>query len=392
MENNYLLNIEQAILSSIIYDNKIIELLISKGLVYDDFTSLAHQEIFKIMTILSKKYVDINEINIANENANLENSLIQILSTNPITNPISYIEIIKDNKLKINTLKIAKQITNDNQEISGKELYSKLLQSINNIQIDNMFKIKSLDDVEDKKIEVCCQNYLPLVKRTANTIVAKGDTGKTFVLLTVALHYQLEQIKRQTYKKCLCWFTEDDTSIIKERRNLLIDTHFTKSDAELLRDPKYKDLLEITEELPFHFINKTFNKFEIDEKFYMLQHITRDKELIILDPLASFIGINENDNSSNKAFMDLISHWAKKDDKYIALIHHTPNDKLKGRGGEAIRDSSKVQYFLQKIKDEKGVLVERAKESLDVIVDKDNYNIFNDKPKKFRIKVFPNEN
>lgn len=185
MENNYLLNIEQAILSSIIYDNKIIELLISKGLVYDDFTSLAHQEIFKIMTILSKKYVDINEINIANENANLENSLIQILSTNPITNPISYIEIIKDNKLKINTLKIAKQITNDNQEISGKELYSKLLQSINNIQIDNMFKIKSLDDVEDKKIEVCCQNYLPLVKRTANTIVAKGDTGKTFVLLTV---------------------------------------------------------------------------------------------------------------------------------------------------------------------------------------------------------------
>ena len=124
----------------------------------------------------------------------------------------------------------------------------------------------------------------------------------------------------------------------------------------------------------------------------MLQHITRDKELIILDPLASFIGINENDNSSNKAFMDLISHWAKKDDKYIALIHHTPNDKLKGRGGEAIRDSSKVQYFLQKVKDEKGVLVDRAKGSLDVIVDKDNYNIFKDKPKKFRLKVFPNEN
>ena len=132
--------------------------------------------------------------------------------------------------------------------------------------------------------------------------------------------------------------------------------------------------------------------FEIDERFYMLQHITRDKELIILDPLASFIGINENDNSSNKAFMDLISKKKKKDDKYIALIHHTPNDKLKGRGGEAIRDSSKVQYFLQKVKDEKGVLVDRAKGSLDVIVDKDNYNIFKDKPKKFRLKVFPNEN
>lgn len=389
MVNNYIFNIEQAILTSIIFDNKLIDLLISKGLVYDDFTSLAHQEIYKIMVNLSKKYIDINETTIANENSKLENTLLQILAANPITNPLSYVDIIKDNKLKHNTIKIAKQIVNDNEEISGKELYSKLLQSINNIQIDNMFKIKSLDDVEDKKVEVCCRNYLPLVKRTANTIVAKGDTGKTFVLLNVALHFVLEQIKKETFKKCLCWFTEDDISIIKERRNLLINTYFTKEDAKLLRDPKYKDLLEITEELPFHFINKTFNKFEIDEKFYMLQHLTKDKELIILDPLASFIGINENDNSSNKAFMDLISYWAKKDDKYIALIHHTPNDKLKSRGGEAIRDSSKIQYFLQKIKDEKGAIIDKAKDSLDVIVDKDNYDIFKDSPKKFRIKVFP---
>lgn len=389
MVNNYIFNIEQAILTSIIFDNKLIDLLISKGLVYDDFTSLAHQEIYKIMVNLSKKYIDINETTIANENSKLENTLLQILAANPITNPLSYVDIIKDNKLKHNTIKIAKQIVNDNEEISGKELYSKLLQSINNIQIDNMFKIKSLDDVEDKKVEVCCRNYLPLVKRTANTIVAKGDTGKTFVLLNVALHFVLEQIKKETFKKCLCWFTEDDISIIKERRNLLINTYFTKEDAKLLRDPKYKDLLEITEELPFHFINKTFNKFEIDEKFYMLQHLTKDKELIILDPLASFIGINENDNSSNKAFMDLISYWAKKDDKYIALIHHTPNDKLKSRGGEAIRDSSKIQYFLQKIKDEKGAIIDKAKESLEVIVDKDNYDIFKDSPKKFRIKVFP---
>lgn len=391
MVNNYIFNIEQAILTSIIFDNKLIDLLISKGLVYDDFTSLAHQEIYKIMVNLSKKYIDINETTIANENSKLENTLLQILAANPITNPLSYVDIIKDNKLKHNTIKIAKQIVNDNEEISGKELYSKLLQSINNIQIDNMFKIKSLDDVEDKKVEVCCRNYLPLVKRTANTIVAKGDTGKTFVLLNVALHFVLEQIKKETFKKCLCWFTEDDISIIKERRNLLINTYFTKEDAKLLRDPKYKDLLEITEELPFHFINKTFNKFEIDEKFYMLQHLTKDKELIILDPLASFIGINENDNSSNKAFMDLISYWAKKDDKYIALIHHTPNDKLKSRGGEAIRDSSKIQYFLQKIKDEKGAIIDKAKESLEVIVDKDNYDIFKDSPKKFRIKVFPND-
>lgn len=391
MVNNYIFNIEQAILTSIIFDNKLIDLLISKGLVYDDFTSLAHQEIYKIMVNLSKKYIDINETTIANENSKLENTLLQILAANPITNPLSYVDIIKDNKLKHNTIKIAKQIINDNEDISGKELYSKLLQSINNIQIDNMFKIKSLDDVEDKKVEVCCRNYLPLVKRTANTIVAKGDTGKTFVLLNVALHFVLEQIKKETFKKCLCWFTEDDISIIKERRNLLINTYFTKEDAKLLRDPKYKDLLEITEELPFHFINKTFNKFEIDEKFYMLQHLTKDKELIILDPLASFIGINENDNSSNKAFMDLISYWAKKDDKYIALIHHTPNDKLKSRGGEAIRDSSKIQYFLQKIKDEKGAIIDKAKDSLDVIVDKDNYDIFKDSPKKFRIKVFPND-
>lgn len=387
-ETTYIHNIEQSILSSIIYDNKLFSFLLENGLDADDFSHVGHKEIFKTMSELSKRYLDINEINIAKENKKFEDLLIQVLVTNAISNPVSYIEILKDYRLKNKTISIAKQIINQN-ELSGKELYSKLLEETNNIDVNSMFNIKAIDDIEDKEIEVCCLDGLPLVKRTANTIVAKGDTGKTYLLLLNALRYQLEQIKNKTFKKCFCWFTEDDATIIKKRKDLLITEHFSIDDAALLRNPLYKDLLEISDELPFHFINKNYNKFEISEKFYMLQHILKSRELIILDPLASFIGVNENDNSSDKAFMDLISFWAKKDDKYIALIHHTPGDKLKGRGGKAIRDSSKIQYFVTKPKDKEGKIIETSNE-LEITVDKDNYKIFNNKPKKFRLKVFPN--
>jgi hypothetical protein len=387
MDNTYIHNIEQCILSSIIYDNKLLLFLIENGLESDDFHNIGHQSIFKSMCDLSKKYVDINELNLANENKDFEGFLLQILTTNPVSNPVAYLELLKDNRLKNNTILIAKKIINKSDS-TGKELYAMLLESINNIQIDTMFRIKAIDDVEEKEIEVCCRNYLPLVKRTANTIVAKGDTGKSYLLLLDALHYQLEQIKNKTFKKCFCWFTEDDPAIIKERKNKLISEKFSIDDAALLKDPKYKDLLELSDELPFHFINKNYNKFEISEKFYMLQHILKSRELIILDPLASFIGVNENDNSTDKAFMDLIAFWAKKDDKYIALIHHTPGDKLKGRGGEAIRDSSKIQYFLTKPKDKEGKIIEKSKE-LEIIVDKDNYKIFKNLPRKFKLDVFP---
>lgn len=389
MDINYIYGIEQSILSSIIYDNSLLEYLIQNGLSSEDFTNKAHKDIFNSMCNLSKKYLDISELTLSNENKEFENFLIQILATNAISNPVAYIAILKDFKLRNNTVSIAKQIIND-ENSSGLELYTKLLEHSSNTKLDTMFKITPLDDVEEKEVEVCCKKCLPLVKRTANTIVAKGDTGKTFLLLLNALHYQLEQIINKTFKKCFCWFTEDDLTIIKKRKEILINEHFSIDEAALLRDPRYKDLLEISDELPFHFINKNYNKFEVSEKFYMLQHVLKSRELIILDPLASFIGTNENDNSSDKAFMDLISHWAKKDDKYIALIHHTPSDKLKSRGGEAIRDSSKIQYFVTKPKDKDNKVIENSKE-LEITVDKDNYKIFQGRTKKFKLEVFPNK-
>ena len=57
--------------------------------------------------------------------------------------------------------------------------------------------------------------------------------------------------------------------------------------------------------------------------------------------------------------MDLISYWAKKMINILLLIHHTPNDKLKSRGGEAIRDSSKNSILLQKIKKKKVLLIKQ---------------------------------
>ena len=80
------------------------------------------------------------------------------------------------------------------------------------------------------------------------------------------------------------------------------------------------------------------------------------------------------------------SHWP------LLSYINKPVSSLKQRLESHEYSDIEPFLFYDPVKDEKGVLVDRAKGSLDVIVDKDNYNIFKDKPKKFRLKVFPNEN
>ncbi len=395
--DNFVLNIERTLLSTILYDNKNLEIFVKYGLKASDFNFLVHKEIYKAMFSLSKKLLEINLINLHSINQNFEQHLVQIELANPVTNPIHYIETLKDYKLKQEIITNSKKLIalEKDDEVSGKRAFSLLLENINQINLENqkLFKIYPLDDAIADKPKILCSNIVPIVKKTVNLFTAKGGTGKTFLLLTIALHYQLNEIKNKTFNKCFCWFTEDDSSIIKNRKAEIIKDNFSQNDAKLLLDPQYKDLLQISNELPFHFLFKNNkNKFEVEEQFYILKYALKDFELLIFDPLASFLGINENDNSLAKSFMNLMVHWAREEDKAIALIHHTPYKEEKARGSESIRDTSKIHYFIRKIYDKEGKILPNTKDSLEIIIDKDNYNILKNFNKKFRVKVFPKDN
>lgn len=102
MDNIYALNIERAVLSSILFDQEIIEDILGV-LKPSDFYLPAHQKVFDVMMRLSAQDLPIDEEFIRKRVDNKEVSdsvLIEILSANPISNTMAYVKEIKDGAVK----------------------------------------------------------------------------------------------------------------------------------------------------------------------------------------------------------------------------------------------------------------------------------------------------
>ncbi len=102
MDNIYSLNIERAVLSSILFDQDIIEDILGV-LKPSDFYLPAHQKVFEVMEQLNHADMPIDEDFIRKRVDNKEVSdsvLIEILSANPISNTMAYVAEIKDGAVK----------------------------------------------------------------------------------------------------------------------------------------------------------------------------------------------------------------------------------------------------------------------------------------------------
>ena len=97
-EQLYNLNIERAIINSIIFESSQFD-DISETLKFNDFYLPAHQEIFRAMEQLHKKELPLDEEFIKKElhgGKFDENAMLEILSVNPISNTGAYVKEIKD--------------------------------------------------------------------------------------------------------------------------------------------------------------------------------------------------------------------------------------------------------------------------------------------------------
>lgn len=399
--DNLIYNIEKTILSTIIYNNSQLNTLIDKNFYPDEFTYAPHQIICKIMFDLYSENKEINEQSIHTKNKNIEKDLIEILAANPVTDISQNLNTLIDNRISFKYDLFAKQILNT-KELEKKEklAFEFFEQSDKNLSTYNEIEIVPLGKVSIEKIELTCDDYLPIIKKTCTLIIARGDTGKTFLILKNALHYKLSQIKSGTLKKCFCWFTEDDnSSVIKNREILIIKTFFSEEDQKLLLDPKYDDLICVASNPPFAFMHLENYRPIINNSFYALKRKLKEFELVIFDPLTTFYGGDENDNYYARQFMNIITNWASEANNSVVLLHNTPNNAKKARGAEAIRDAAKVSYIVDKIRDKDGNVVPNAK-TLEIYIDKDNYNLkdtianlkhieYKKEKKTFRLEVFP---
>lgn len=141
MDNIYSLNIERAVLSSILFDHEIIEDILGV-LKPSDFYLPAHQKIFAVMEQLNHEDMPIDETFIRKRVDSKEVSdsvLLEILSANPIANTMSYVKEIKDGAVKRELSSLAMEIKKLTIEdnITAQEAVDKVQNKLYSITMDS---------------------------------------------------------------------------------------------------------------------------------------------------------------------------------------------------------------------------------------------------------------
>jgi len=347
----YNLDIERAILNSILNDNTKFE-IINSILSKEDFYLPFHQNIYQVISELLKEKDFIDEY-ILKEELNKrkkydEELFFEIISTTPIELVDEYAKIIKELALKRRLELLLKKNSINIAERDTFELIEALKKELENLEKNNTdtFKLKTFNKVENKDIEFILKDYLPISKKAVTLLSAKGGAGKSWLVLQLALKFI-----NQTNKKVFAWLSEDPDFATKKRaEKILNEILINHNDTRYfdINHPIYENFQYLgSETRPFHFIEYEYKNKKINSLFYKLKHTLKDFDFIILDPLIAFFGGDENNNSQAREFMNLLTEWADKEDKAILLVHHNNKSTTGGiRGASAFVDAVRLQYQL----------------------------------------------
>ncbi len=213
MDNIYSLNIERAVLSSILFDHDIIEDILGV-LKPNDFYLPAHQKVFAVMEALNHADMPIDEDFIRKRVDSKEVSdsiLIEILSANPISNTMAYVAEIKDGAVKRELTSLATTIKKMTLEddVTALEAVDKVQNVLYNITSDSSSsELKDMPTIIEatrehiRKMQERGVSYLTgqttgfyaLDKKTTGfnpgdlvIIAARPAMGKTAIVLNTAL-------------------------------------------------------------------------------------------------------------------------------------------------------------------------------------------------------------
>lgn len=213
MDSVYSINIERAVLSSILFNPEELEDVLGV-LKPKDFYLPAHKKIFEVMVKLHNDDMPIDEEFIRKriDSKEVDDSiLLEILSANPITNTIAYVREIKDSSVKRELASLATTIkkvaiedevsANEALDTIQGELYKISTDSatseLKNMQIvtgDTLNYIKRMKELGNKHLIGETTGFEALDKRTTGfnagdlvIIAARPAMGKTALVLNMAL-------------------------------------------------------------------------------------------------------------------------------------------------------------------------------------------------------------
>jgi len=348
----YNVDIERAILNSIIFNNTKLE-EIESILKAKDFYLPFHQNLFETMEELYKNDIPIDEVFLKDELIKRkkfdENLFFEILATTPLEDIRFYSKKIKELSLKRNLQLLFKKAAIEIKNKNILELIEKTKKELENLEKDNSdtFKLADFSVVENKDIEFILKDFLPIPKKAVTLLSAKGGAGKSWLVLQLALRF----LNESPNKKVFAWLSEDPLFATKKRAEKILNEILINDNRIKFYDinnPTYKNFKYLgSETRPFHLIEYDYKNKKINPLFYKLKHTLRDFDFVIIDPLIAFFGGDENNNSQAREFMNLLTEWADRENKAILVVHHN-NKSVSGgiRGASAFVDAVRLQYQL----------------------------------------------
>ena len=177
MDSIYSINIERAVLSSVLFNPEEIEDILGL-LKAKDFYLPAHQKIFDVMEKLHHNDMPIDEEFIRRklDSKDVDDSiLIEILSANPITNTMAYVREIKDGSVKRELATLATTIKKVaiEEEVPASEAVDKVQNALYQITTDSTTnEVKDIETISSETLD-----YIKRMKEMGNKHLIGETTG-----------------------------------------------------------------------------------------------------------------------------------------------------------------------------------------------------------------------
>lgn len=384
MNELYDLNFEETLLASFIYTNSPLEKVEA-----DIFFSQINKSIYLALEAIEIQGLPKDELIIYNHltkkmNLNEEqvsSSLVKILTLTPAVNYEHDIdrlkELYKTRNIKNSLLHIQNNIQNCTPVAELEASIHLLSENITTQSSNKLFNLTRASNIQAKEASFVTKSFIPVPENTVTIFSAGGGTGKSSLLLQLAVHYLYENPLEEVF----CWLSEDPLEITKYRLNEIIKGLYPKGLKTINR-------LLLSDDLTFSVLTENNYQVGVNAAFYQMKIMLKKYKLIIFDPLIAFFGGDENNNVHAKMFMQLFTKWASDENKTIIFVHHSTKNTSQSRGASAFIDAARAVYEIEKIKDSNGKEADTTKRK--VTITKDNYRAskyFNGFSKK--IDVFP---